>query len=173
MNELLEYDKAASKFYQKNRSKGAPCISWDFSGSYNDELTKELDSLKRLKTLATENRWVKHFAFAQKVLQEELVVVVTDANRKIVHATNNIKKMSGYRADEVIGESPRIFQGEETSKESKELIKKAIKASKPFEAVIINYKKDGSKYRCLIQGEPVFNDSGELTNFVAFERKVA
>ena len=81
--------------------------------------------------------------------------------------------MNGYTLNEIKGKTPRIFQGKETSSKVSATIGKAVKNKKPFEAIVVNYRKDGSTYNCWIKGEPIFNKKGKIVNFIAFEREVA
>ncbi len=78
--------------------------------------------------------------------------------------------MTGYYAKEVIGEKPTLFQGPLTETLQKEMIKKAIANQIAFNTVITNYKKDGTTYKCQIEGFPMFNHNGKLINFVAIEK---
>ena len=81
--------------------------------------------------------------------------------------------MNGYHPSEIIGRTPKIFQGKGTSKSALTEIREAISAKRPFEATVVKYRKDGSPYKCWIKGTPVKNAIGEVVNFVAFEREVA
>jgi len=87
-------------------------------------------------------------------------------------ATKNMYKMNGYQSGEVIGKTPKMFQGEATSSQSKKEIRTAIDNLVAFETNIVNYKKDGSLYNCHIEGFPVFNKRGRLVNFIAIENEV-
>jgi hypothetical protein len=40
----------------------------------------------------------------------------------------------------------------------------------PFEKKVLNYKKNGETYQCLIKGYPVFNSKGDVSHFIAFEK---
>ena len=81
--------------------------------------------------------------------------------------------MNGYEAHEVIGNSPKMFQGAKTDLQVSNEIRQSILNKLPFEKVIINYCKDGSTYNCHIKGFPIFNHKGEVTNFIAFEKIAA
>jgi len=81
--------------------------------------------------------------------------------------------MNGHTLNEIKGKNPKNFQGEETSKKITATIAKAIKNEEPFEATVVNYRKDGSTYNCWIKGEPIFNKKGKVVNFIAYEREVA
>ena len=56
------------------------------------------------------------------------------------------------------------------SKEKRAEINQAIATQKPFEATLINYKKNGEIYECHIRSFPIFNKKGELTHFIALEK---
>lgn len=132
------------------------------------ELSKEIDALARIMV---KNEWRSPSTFIENALVwENAVVVVTDINANIVFSSQNIIKMTGYHAKEIIGKKPTIFQGEETETDQKENIKTSIIKQTPFEAMITNYKKNGQTYKCHIQGYPMFNRFGNLVNFVAIEK---
>lgn len=173
MKEFNNYDKAASRFYTNKEPKGLPILAWDLAGSYFDKTCKNLDDLKSIRKISRINRWAYKNTCQDELMNKEQVIVVTDPELKIVYATKNIFKMNGYTLDEISGKSPKIFQGKETSKKVTASIAKAIKNKVPFEATVLNYRKDGSTYKCWIKGEPIFNKKGKIVNFIAYEREVA
>jgi hypothetical protein len=78
--------------------------------------------------------------------------------------------MNGYLPNEVIGKSPKMFQGKKTCPKTSQEIREAINAAVPFEKDVINYSKNGNIYNCQIKGLPIFNTLGQLTHFMAFEK---
>jgi hypothetical protein len=63
-----------------------------------------------------------------------------------------------------------MFQGRDSSPQTRQEIREAIIKRMPFKGSIINYCKNGSPYNCLVEEYPVWNKTGELVNFVAFEK---
>jgi len=173
MEEFKNYDKAASAFFNGNKPQALPILSWDLSGSYFDRTCRDFNDLSFLKSLSQTNRWSYLESFQEELIGKEQVIIVTDPELNIVFATNNVFKMSGYTLNEIKGKNPKIFQGKKTSSKSAASIAKAIKNMVPFEAIILNYRKDGSTYQCRIKGEPIFNKKGKVVNFIAYEREVA
>lgn len=168
------YDDALRKFYKTLKITHLPVSSWDFYSLNFDKVCETANDLLSLSKIAKESSW----AFDQKILQEQLqekdhVIVVTDVKLDIVYATNNIWKMNGYRPEQIIGNKPKMFQGEKTCKKSLALISTAIKEERSFETIVTNYRQDGTTYKCWIHGQPVFNKNGKVINFIAFEREVA
>jgi PAS domain S-box-containing protein len=170
--EFLEYEKAIAKFNLGLNIKSLPLISWDiFSQNFSNKQDLIFDN-SALNKLETKNNWKSNWNFNNE-LQNDTVIVVTDTKLKIVFASKNMVKMNGYIPDEVIGQNPKMFQGIATNASVSNEIRLAIKNKKPFNKVVLNYCKDGSIYKCHIQGYPVFNQKGELTNFIAFEKIAA
>jgi PAS domain S-box-containing protein len=169
MKDLLEYDKAKSANLSNLGSNRMPLISWDFYGGFLQDLNNEFSDLKELESLNAANNWISDFDF-QKELQEENVIVVTDSTLKIVFASHNLNRMTGYRSEEVIGKTPKFFQGEATSRQTNNEIREAIETRRPFEKTVVNYRKSGETYDCLIKGFPIFNRKGKLSHFIAFEK---
>ena len=131
------------------------------------------EDLMALKKIGKQQKWNSQpFSIDEKLIWGDKVIIVTDDTLHIVLATKNMHAMNGYMPDEVIGKNPRIFQGKETEISAKETIRNAIRNKKPFEAILTNYKKDGSIYKCQVEAHPVLNTQRNLVNFIAFENAV-
>ncbi|MFT6370673.1 MAG: PAS domain S-box-containing protein [Maribacter sp.] len=172
--DIGDYDDAVGKFYKRLKITQLPVSSWDFYAVNFDKVCYTANDIISLSKLANENSWAfDQNIFKQELQEKEHVIVVTDTKLNIVYATNNIWQMNGYRPEQIIGNKPKMLQGEKTCKKSLELISTAIKAEKSFETIVTNYKQDGSTYNCWIHGQPIFDKTGKVTNFIAFEREVA
>lgn len=170
---MKAYDNAAYRFYREVQLKCLPLNSWDIYGLYFDTLCGAFEDIVSLQRLSEDNKWSFPSAYKDALLKKNQIVIVTDTDSKIVHATHNITLMNGYRPEEILGKKPKMFQGAETSKKTIGEIRKAIDNQIPFEAVICNYRKDGTAYNCWIKAEPIFDTKGELVNFIAYEKEVA
>lgn len=146
-----------------------PLMAWEFHCEYLKELKAILTDLKKVKKIATQFAWKDKNLKIKERIQEE-VVVVTDLDLKIIFASNGLRKMTGYKEEEVLGKTPKLFQGPETSKEILAEIREAIKLQVPFEKTLENYKKNGETYNCKINGFPVYNSKGKVSHFIAFEK---
>ncbi len=167
------YDEAVNKFYRKLDLNTYPLSSLDVYSQHFTKVCKNLNDIKSLSAIASQQGWSRSLPLRNEILDKNHVVVVTDAELNIVYATQNIFSMNGYTPDEIIGKKPKMFQGEKTCKVTSGNISIAIKNQVPFEETITNYRKNGSTYNCWIKGEPIFNKSGKVVNFIAFEREVA
>ena len=149
---------------------GAPLLCWDiFMYGYRRRM-QMLDSLQRLNKLAKAHDWKIDWDIEHELLREDKIILVTDLAQVIRFASYNLKDMNGYTPAEVIGKSPKIFQGEGTADVTRAEIRQAIIRRIPFSGNITNYRKDGSPYQCIVEEYPVWNKEGALVNFIAFER---
>ncbi|MGY8915004.1 MAG: PAS domain-containing protein [Flavobacteriales bacterium] len=170
---MKHYEKAISKFYNSLQLNPIPILSWDFSLANFGNICKYQNDIDILDVIATNNRWALQPQFKQELQVKGQIIVVTDATLKIVHATKNIFDMNGYTLNEVIGKRPKMFQGKGTDINTIAAISKAVKNQLPFEARVLNYRKDGSEYWCDIKAQPLFDQQGKVVNFIAYEREVA
>ena len=173
MKEIQHYDKAAHKFYNNQRFNTFPITTWDLFAEQFRITGEGLNDIVKLTKLAEGNKWNTTIPFKNEILDKNHIIVITDASLNIVHASQNIHKMNGYTSEELIGKKPKMFQGELTCKATSLKIGKAVKEQMPFEATIVNYRKDGSTYNCWIKGSPIKDATGKVVNFIAFEKEVA
>ena len=91
---------------------------------------------------------------------------------RIVYANDAITKLTGYSPEEVIGKSPRLFQGPATSRSELGRIRAALEARTPVSAELVNYASNGSAYWIEINITPIVDENGGVTHFVAVERDI-
>ena len=157
----LEYDIAWTKYMKKARIVPLPLSCWDVFHNYYSEI-ENYNFIQK--------DWQIKEDYLNVVNLEKREIIITNTNQEIVFATNGIYEMNGWNPFEVIGKSPKIFQGALTDEKIRNKIKTAIKNQLPFKEIILNYRKDDSTYLCEIEGHPKFNKKGELINYIAFER---
>jgi PAS domain S-box-containing protein len=169
MNTLSEIKDTQANYFGSLKTNTVPLISWGFSATYQTEIKNIVLDLNKIVALSSQKKWKNtNWDFKNKL--EEKVILITDANLNIVFASHSMYKMNGYIEQEVLGKSPKMFQGKDTILEASNAIREAITLRKPFEKQVINYKKNGQLYYCNIQGFPIFNKKGDLVNFIAFEQ---
>ncbi|SLN76535.1 putative bifunctional diguanylate cyclase/phosphodiesterase [Roseisalinus antarcticus] len=100
-------------------------------------------------------------------------IVLTDAAGIVVWVNPAFQRLCGYSLEELVGKRPGdVLQGEATSPESRQKIARAIADRTSVKVDVVNYSKAGSPYISEINLGPIFDDTGELTHFVAAQRDV-
>lgn len=105
----------------------------------------------------------------QAVPQGILITDATAADHPIIYVSPGFEKLTGYSADEAIGQNCRFLQGRGTDPEAVDRIRTAIKAEQPCVVELVNYRKDGSRFWNEVSIAPVRDDAGKLTNFVGLQ----
>jgi PAS domain S-box-containing protein len=106
------------------------------------------------------------------------IVLITDANvedpagPRIVFTNGAFERITGYSAAEVLGRSPSLLQGPETSPGVLAEIKQALARGEPIRRELINYRKDGTTFWCDLDIVPVRDAEGKCSHYAAIERDV-
>lgn len=107
------------------------------------------------------------------------VVLITEAEPvdapgpRIVFVNKAFERMTGYTAQEVIGQNPRLLQGPKTSRTALDKIRAALKAWKPVEVELCNYRKDGSEFWIELSLFPLADEAGWYTHWVGIQRDIS
>ena len=98
-------------------------------------------------------------------------ILITDATRSesIIYANAAFRRLTGYSASEVIGQTPRILQGPATDSEVISRLSAALRAGVKFEGRAINYRKDGTPFIMHWRVVPI-RISGVLKAWMAIQR---
>jgi len=101
-------------------------------------------------------------------------VIVADASGCIDWVNQAFITLTGWTLEEVKGRKPGAFlQGPRTDLSVVANMSAKLRSGQGFRAEIINYHKDGSPYWVDIEVQPVANDAGEVTYFMAIEADIS
>ncbi len=99
-------------------------------------------------------------------------VVITETDGRIIFVNEGFSSITGYPAEEMIGQNCRILQGEGTDPETVEKIRSALREERPFHGQILNYRKDKTPFWNLLSISPLRDSSGRLVEFVGNQRDI-
>ncbi|MEQ5814266.1 PAS domain S-box protein [Marinobacter sp. NFXS11] len=77
------------------------------------------------------------------------VIIITEMDPldppgpRIVYVNEGVERMTGYRPNEVLDNTPRMFQGPDTDRAALRRIRKALERREPIKEVLVNYCKNG------------------------------
>jgi PAS domain S-box-containing protein len=90
----------------------------------------------------------------------------------IEHVNAAFTRMSGYRAEEVVGQTPRILQGPLTDRRVLAHLRSDLETREAFQGTAVNYRKNGSTYTLHWHITPLRNEAGVLTHWIALQREI-
>lgn len=113
----------------------------------------------------------------QAIDQSYNAVLITTAQLEapgpeIVYVNPAMCVQSGYRADELIGQTPRILQGPATDRTVLDRLRQAIARGQFFEAKAVNYRKDGSPYLVRWNISALRGTDGQIRYYVSVQRDI-
>jgi len=122
----------------------------------------------------------KLFSFQDIVENTQDIVIVTEADNidyptdpKIIYVNKAFENLTGYKSEEVIGETPRLLQGHLTDKEATARIRTALMKHQAINETLLNYDHNGRPYWINMSIIPLKNKYGDITHFAAIERDVS
>ncbi|WP_282607725.1 ATP-binding protein [Pelagibius sp. Alg239-R121] len=87
----------------------------------------------------------------------------------LLYANDAFTAMTGYDAREVVGQNCRFLQGPETDPESVAKIRQTLKSGVASTVLLLNYRKDGSRFWNRFQLSPVNDDAGKLCAYLGMQ----
>jgi PAS domain S-box-containing protein len=113
---------------------------------------------------------------AVRLLDDGVVVTTGDLDQpgpRILHVNDAFCRITGYRADELIGQTPRMLQGSRTNRAVLSAMRAALDAHRQFAGELVNYRKDGRDYTVQIQIAPIGDADGRPRYWLSHHRDVS
>lgn len=147
-------------------------LCWDVYRMALNQQAMLLESMKVFNKMAYKMRWDLPIQLNEELFGKRRVMLVTDMKANICFVTPNVYQMSGFEAEELIGNTPAVLQGPGTEKQVLKQISEAIQHGKSFTACLTNYRKNKKPYLCSIDGYPLRDKRSIITHYMAFEHEL-
>ncbi len=127
---------------------------------HTEDITEHAQALGKLKML---NNAIEQTADS---------VVITDTQGIIQYVNPAFEFTTGYKRNEVIGQTPRILKSGQHDTEFYKKLWDEILNGKSYKGIIVNRKKDGESYISNQTITPMKDEYGKITNFVSVLRDI-
>lgn len=95
-----------------------------------------------------------------------------DPGPRIVFVNEAFSRLTGYSAEEAIGQSPRLLQGPDSNRDTLDAIRENLQNWKPTQAELLNYRKDGTSFWADLSIVPIADETGWFTHWVSIQRDI-
>lgn len=109
----------------------------------------------------------------QAIEQSPSGVIITDAATRICYVNAQITALTGYTADELIGQTPQIFASAETPPETYQDLREHMRTRCAWHGVFRNRKKSGDLYWERASIAPIVNAQGHITHYIAIKNDLS
>lgn len=109
---------------------------------------------------------------AQAVEQSPATIVITDTRGRIQYVNRRFEEVTGWRRDEVLGQTPRLLQSGDTSREDYRLMRDTLGRGEIWQGVLRNLRKDGGSYWVDSTILPLRAPDGTVHSFVGIGEDV-
>ena len=101
-------------------------------------------------------------------LTAETIFAVTDCDGRLLEVNDRYCEISGYTTDELIGKTPSILNSGRHPPEFFADMWSQISSGRVWSGLIENRRKDGSLYFVQSTIIPMYDDQGDISNYLAF-----
>ena len=108
----------------------------------------------------------------QAAVDVSLLVSKTDTQGLITYVNDNFCKVSQYSKEELLGRSHNIVRDPDVSAFTFKKMWQTISAGKVWKGVFSNKAKDGSIYHVSATIMPIFDDNGEIEEYIAIRQDI-
>jgi PAS domain S-box-containing protein len=100
-------------------------------------------------------------------------IMITTPRGEIIWVNSAMSDLTGYSRQEILGQSPELFQSGEHDLDFYESIGATLDQKLVWQGEIINHRKDGSSYYEMQTIAPVLDKAGDVTHHIAIKYDVS
>lgn len=90
----------------------------------------------------------------------------------IVYANEVFCRITGYSREEILGRNCRFLHGDDLDQPGLDRIREALRAHRPVDTVLRNYRKDGDLFYNHLHIRPLFDRDGQVIYYLGVQHDV-
>lgn len=110
--------------------------------------------------------------FQKAIESAHQAIFITDPDGSIRYVNPAFEEITGYSAQEALGESPNLLNSEQVSDEVWEDLWQTVSAGQEWRGQIINRQKSGQFYYADQTVTPIFDDNRSIRGYVAVQNDI-
>jgi PAS domain S-box-containing protein len=109
----------------------------------------------------------------QAIEQAGEAILITDANAVIEYVNPAFSRITGYDAEEVLGQTPAVLNSGRQDNAFYQQFWKKITSGEAWHGSLVDQRKDGSLYPALMSVAPIFDANGSITHYVSIQQDMS
>lgn len=144
-------------------------IRWQQLVAFNQQIKNNLSQEQAMSLMVD-----KQFKLLGKVVSQiNEAVIISDNTGCILWANQGFTKITGYGLEDVIGKKGESFLvGPLSQKTPMNNIKLNMYKGESVVEEMVHYRKEGTPYWAMISVTPIYNETNEITNYIAIETDI-
>ena len=110
--------------------------------------------------------------FRLAVEQAAIAIAITDLRAKIIYVNPSFARITGYSQQELLGQNQSLLSYKVTPKTVYQNLWDCLEKQESWSGLLVNRRKDGSRYLADLTITPVLNSAGETTHYLGMQRDV-
>ncbi len=113
-----------------------------------------------------------HAVLLQVIEQNPASIILTEPDGTIVYVNQRCCAVTGYRAEELLGQNPRLLKGADGYTDYRQLWQ-TLQAGRQWRGEFHNRNKSGEIFWELALISPIFDEQGNLSHYLAIKEEIS
>jgi nitrogen fixation negative regulator NifL len=124
------------------------------------------------RRVATSDGVLPPRVFLEVVEQSPVAISITDTRANFVYVNKTFERLTGYAYEELMGKNQSILSYKVTPPGIYQQLWENLLAHQPWSGVLVNRRRDGTRYLADLNVAPVLGVGGEASYYLALHRDV-
>jgi PAS domain S-box-containing protein len=151
---------------QDGEHRWVSCIG-TFVSDHDGRVQKLIGTIQDITDRKENEETVRRLSYVAQYTSN--CVIIADKNKKIQWVNDSLLRLSGYSYDEIIGQTPKMFQFEKSDPNTIREISEKLNKLELINTEVLNRGKHGNEYWLELNIVPIFSEQGEHTGYIAVE----
>lgn len=132
-----------------------------------------MNNSQQLVSLALEPELIEVLFEATNIAADAFLITDPKQNdNPIIFVSDSFCQLTGYSRQDILRKNCRFLQGKDSDRSEVTKMYEAIKQEKPYQGILLNYRKDGSSFWNWVRIIPIFNQQKQLRFFTGVQTDI-
>lgn len=140
----------------------------------NKRMYSSLESFMNGESVLRTNASILPSALFHHVVDQSTTAIsITDTKANILYANPAFSEVTGYSIEEVIGKNESMLSDKNTPRSVYTALWATLKRCKTWCGLLVNRRKDGTRYLAEVTITPIKDDNGSVVNYLGIHKDIS